>query len=214
MDRSTLYQAFEQCLSASYQTVENNGDFSIQKVGNTLKLFFEWSDGKKDWRNNLRFFAIPRKPYKNMKHIWFCHRGFLRVWKSIEPYISQEILNPEIRKIEIVGYSHGAAIALLCYEYCAFNRSDIEVQGFGFGCPRVFWGIVPKSVKHRFKHFYVIKKGRDIVTHVPPRIFGFKHISPIISIGEYSMFTYVKKFFLLLFGILDHYPEEYLNNLK
>ena len=176
-----LYNAMKECLSAVYTQVENAGDYAVKREGNVLKLFFEWSDGKEDWKNNFDF---PAKPYKHMENLWFCHRGFLKVWKSIEPYIAEEISNPEVNKIEIVGYSHGAAIALLCYEYCIFNRPECDVRGAGFGAPRVFWGFVPKSVKARFENFKVVRNGNDIVTHVPPAIFGFRHISKIVEIGE------------------------------
>ena len=196
-----LYDAMNECLNTVYTTVENAGDYAIKKDGNTLKIFFEWSDGKEDWKNNFSFFAIPWKPYKDMKKLWFCHRGFLKVWKSIEPYIKPYTKNPEIQKIEIVGYSHGAAIALLCYEYCIYNRPDIEVCGVGFGCPRVFWGFIPKSVKERFKNFMVVRNGNDIVTHVPPVLFGFHHISTMVKVGSTNC-------------VKDHYPELYLMHLK
>ena len=187
-------------LQDKYIHVENGGDYYIERNGDTLKIFFEWSDGLEDWKSNLNFFAIPWKPYKDMKHIWLCHRGFLKVWKAIEPHIAECINDPDVKKIEVVGYSHGAAIALLCYEYCTFNRPDIEVEGAGFGCPRVFWGFVPKSVKERFKSFKVIWNGNDIVCRVPPVIFGFRHISTVEKIGQSN-------------PIKDHIYTEYLLHL-
>ena len=196
-----LYNAMKECLSATYNQVENAGDYAVKREGNTLKLLFEWSDGKEDWRNNFDF---PAKPYRHMEHLWFCHRGFLKVWKSIEPYIIEHINAPEIKRIEIVGYSHGAAIALLCYEYCIFNRPDVDTKGVGVGCPRVFWGIVPKKVKERFKNFKVVRNGKDIVTHVPPALFGFRHISAIVEIGQDNSEGLID----------DHRAENYLENLQ
>lgn len=193
-----LYDAMLECLSTVYTQVENAGDYAVKREGDALKLFFEWSDGKEDWINNFDF---PAKPYKRMTNVWFCHRGFLKVWKSIEPYLIEHISDPEVKKIEIVGYSHGAAIALLCYEYCIFNRPDIDVEGVGFGCPRVFWGFVPRKVKARFKKFTVVRNGKDIVTHVPPALFGFRHISEVTKIGQTN-------------PVKDHYPNEYLEHLK
>ena len=195
--------ALENCLKLhkNYIHVENGGDFYTERNGDTLKIFFEWSDGVEDWKSNLNFLAIPWKPYKGMKRIWFCHRGFLKVWKAIEAYIAKYINDPTIKKIEIVGYSHGAAIALLCYEYCVFNRPDIDVEGAGFGCPRVFWGYIPKSVKERFNNFKVVWNGDDIVCHVPPVIFGFRHVGEIVKIGQTN-------------PVKDHFGTEYLLRLK
>lgn len=184
-----------------YIPVKSGGDYAVKREGDTVKIFFEWSDGREDWINNFKFLAIPWKPYKDMKHVWFCHRGFLKVWKGIEPHLLEYIEDPDVKRIEIVGYSHGAAIALLCYEYCRFNRPYIEVEGAGFGCPRVFWGFVPKSVKERFKNFKVIRNGNDIVCHVPPVIFGFRHISTVEKIGQNN-------------PIRDHFADEYLRNLQ
>ena len=128
--------------------------------------------------------------------------GFLKVWKSIEPHLKSHIMNLDVREIEIVGYSHGAAIALLCYEYCKYNRPDCAIEGAGFGAPRVFWGRVPDVVRERCKSFKVVRCGRDIVTHVPPAIFGFKHISEVVEVGESVGL------------VADHYAEMYLDALK
>jgi predicted lipase len=200
----SLYDSFYECLKIgdNYTHVENDGDYHIKREGNILKIFFEWSDGKADWLNNFKFFPIPWKPYKNMSRLWYCHRGFLKVWKSIEPYLKADINDTKIREIEIVGYSHGAAIALLCYEYCKYNRADADVRGVGFGCPRVFWCMVPKEIKERFNNFVVVRNGADIVTHVPPVIFGFRHVSKVIKIGKDDDL------------IKDHYSDRYLQNLK
>jgi hypothetical protein len=78
------------------------------------------------------------------------------------------------------------------------------VQGVGFGCPRVFWGIVPKKVKERLKHFKVVRNGRDIVTHVPPVLFGYHHISEIVEVGNGESEGLID----------DHRPENYLAHLK
>lgn len=196
-----MLKLFIKCLKAQYQKAGAGGDYAVERQGDTLRLLFEKSDGLKDWRNNFHF---PIKPYKHMGQKWYCHRGFLKVWKAIEPYVVEHIMDPRVKKIEIIGYSHGAAIALLCYEYCIFNRPDAEVRGVGFGCPRVFWGTVPKEVKSRFDNFVVVRNGRDIVTHVPPALLGYRHISKILQIGEDDSRGIVK----------DHTPVEYIRHLS
>ncbi len=179
-----MLSKMKDCLAAEYIHTEQGGDFALRREGDTLKIFFEWSDGREDWKNNLKFFAVPKKPYKNMSRSWFCHRGFLKVWRAIEPYIAREIEDVTLRKIEITGYSHGAAIALLCYEYCRYHRQDASVTGTGFGCPRVVWGLLPKSVKERFDGFRAVRCGNDIVTHLPPCLLGYRHPAPLVKIGQ------------------------------
>lgn len=191
---NNLLTKFDNCSFIVYTHVENDGSFATEKVGDKLTLYFEWSNGKNDWKNNFDF---PAKPYRDMKNLWFCHRGFLKVWKSIEPYVVDSIKDPSIHKIDIVGYSHGGAIAQLCYEYVKFNRPDAEVTGVGFGSPRVLWGFARKEVKKRFEGFIVVRNGNDLVTHLPPIFFGFCHVCKVKRIGKSK-------------GLIkDHYPNHY-----
>ena len=201
-----MLEKFKKCLSLKneYIHLESDGSFVTNRDGKKLYIYFEWSNGVKDWVNNFRFFALPIRPYKDMKKGgWFCHRGFLKVWKSIEPHLVEEIRDPSVEEIEIVGYSHGAAIAQLCYEYVKFHRQDVVVTGVGFGSPRVVWGILSKAAKERFKGFKVVRNCKDIVTHLPPVIFGYRHTGEVIKIGVHSQ------------GLIDdHRPSNYIDSLE
>lgn len=185
MDTSKLLEYGNRCYNAKYTTVENNGDYAIERDGNTLYLMFEWSDGAEDWLSNFNF---PSTPYKDMEVEWKCHRGFLKVWKSIKPYIEESIMDMSVEKIIIIGYSHGAAIAALAHEYVWFNRPDLRddnLEGYGFGAPRCYCGFkIRDELKERWKNFYVIRNCHDIVTHVPPVIFGFRHVGNMVAIGN------------------------------
>lgn len=177
-----LSKIFKDVLETEYIHLdEETASFWYATEGSILTIRFEWSNGKTDWLNNLDF---PAKPYRHMGDKWYAHRGFLRVWKVIEPHLADVIRNPAIDTIEIAGYSHGAAIALLCHEYCKFNRPDAAVVGYGFGCPRVIWGFLRKRVKERFDEFFVIRNKNDIVTHVPPAILGYRHPQGVIKVND------------------------------
>lgn len=193
-----MLRKFQECLNAVYTTVENDGSYAVSRRGRTLKLFFEKSNGRIDWLNNIDF---PAKPYRDMADLWFCHRGFLEVWKSIEPYVAGYIVDPLIREVEIVGYSHGGAIAALCHEYVKFNRPEVEVSGLGFGAPRVVWGFPNERVLSRFEGFTVVRNGNDFITHLPPSIFGFRHVGRLLEIGESVR------------AVKDHYRQNYINAL-
>lgn len=210
-ENEILLSLFRRCLKAQYTHVENSGDFAIEKDGSVLYLLFQWSNGKEDWRNNFDFAA---KPYKDMEIEWKCHRGFLRVWKSIEPYVKDEIMNSAVKRIIVIGYSHGAAIATLAHEYIWFNRPDLRpkasggycgLMSYGFGCPRVFFGKIPNELKERWLTFFPIRNINDIVTHVPPVLFGYRHVTKVVKIGEKGK--------LIRYSRLDcvsaHYPKNY-----
>ncbi len=197
-----LLSLFTSCLDAEYITVENSGSFSMWRQGEQLFVFFEKSDGGEDWYNNLDF-AAAEAAYKGMEPMWYCHGGFLRVWKSILPYIKGALLDLEIREITIVGYSHGAAIAVLCHEYVWFERPDLRgrIFGFGFGCPRV---IYQKAPRERWQDFYVIINTDDIVTHLPPRVFGYRHVGKLVKVGKKGLYSRIDA----------HRAENYIKELE
>lgn len=202
--KENLLNLFNQVLNVKYTTIPGSeASFFYEKRGNVLYIFFEHSNGIIDWRNNFDF---PAKPYREMENKWYVHRGFLRVWKSAKQYLKAQICNPNVKGIVIVGYSHGAALALLCHEFCVYNRPDIagNIFGYGFGCPRVVYGCLRRNICERFKNFYVIRNCRDIVTHVPPMLFGFRHVGNIIHIGKTANY-----------GPVDsHRPENYIAQLE
>jgi hypothetical protein len=202
-----MLDLFIRCLKAKYTHTACDGDYAVQIQGDTLYLLFEWSDGAEDWKNNFNF---PVKPYKNMKPQWYCHRGFLKVWKAMRDDVEFTVnrllgISPQVKNIKCVGYSHGAAIAVLATEDMVYLYGDkYTVSGYGFGAPRVLWGVVPKEVRERLKCFTTIRNIPDIVTHVPPILFGFHNAGTLLRIGEKGKYTPIKA----------HYDSAYIEELK
>ena len=199
MSYRILRALFSECLARSYTNVENAASFDVERDGGTLFVFLEQSRGAGDWQNNLNFRV---RPYDDMHPVWYCHAGFLRVFKSLLPHIMPHIESPETRRIVIVGYSHGGALSILCHEAAWYRRPDIRthVRSFAFGAPRVLFGPVPLSVRKRFEEMYLIQNQDDIVTRVPPAILGYRHVGNIITVGERGAFS----------PIDAHRPESYL----
>lgn len=188
-------------LKPKYIHLENDASYYCENLFGTLHIYFEKSNGMTDWKNNFDF---PARPYRNMNEgRWFAHRGFVKVWKTIEPHLAEKINNPKIKGIVISGYSHGAAIALLCHEYCKFSRPDLKIESYGFGCPRVVWGWFGKKVKDRFDGFTVVRNCDDIVTYAPPAIFGYRHVGTLLEIGQDKNYNPIE----------SHCPESYINEL-
>ena len=201
MKLSTL---FERCLSVPYIHLENDADFAAEQLGSTLYLYFEASKGATDWKNNLDF---PAKPYHQMDgSLWFAHGGFLRVWKSAEQYIAAELQRPCVRRVVIVGYSHGGALATFCHEYVWYHRPDLRrrLVGYGFGAPRVVWGFLPPSLRERWTSFTVVRNLDDLVTHLPPLVLGYTHVGKILTIGMEGNYSSVDA----------HRPENILAELQ
>jgi len=200
----TLLQLYQKVLTVKYiQLEERTASFAYEREENTLYLYFEGSNGATDWRTNFDF---PARPYRDMKNMWLAHRGFLKEWKVIEPHLKAVIQDPTVKRIVIAGYSHGGALALLCHEYCAYHREDIarEIYGYGFGAPRVVFAFLNKPLRKRLEHFFVVRNCRDLVTHLPPLLFGFRQAGNLLHIGKGERYG----------AIRSHYPQSYQAELK
>ena len=186
MKRSEL---FRRCLNIPYIALGDGADVATERVGDALHIYLEHSNGGEDWRNNLDF---PAKPYRRMNDgVWYAHRGFLRVWRRVEDYIAPFAFDPTVRRIITVGYSHGGALAVLCHEYIWYHRPDLRahIEGYGYGAPRVIWGVLPTDLSRRWERFTVIRNIDDLVTHLPPRVLGYTHVGRLLEIGEKGRYT-------------------------
>ena len=194
-------ELFQQCLDAPYVTIGD--DFQYWYDGERT-IYFQCSSSDSDWKKNLDFFPIPIKPYKDMPITWYAHRGFVKVWKSVRDTILPIVKEIYAKRFvpRIIGYSHGAAIAVLAHEDIAFNLCDLitsnnlidifrsTISGnelipetLIFGCPRVIW--LSKSSLWRFSSIDNYQVQGDIVTHVPPKLFGYRHIGNILKLGNW-----------------------------
>lgn len=205
--QDSLLHLFRRCLSARYTHAREGGDYCVEMEGRRLFLLFEWSNGREDWHNNLDFPAVPYRGQKKGER-WYCHRGFVRVWKGIRDEVSDVVSetlvhHPGIREIFCIGYSHGAALALLATEDMVYRFGERGVHGYGFGCPRVVFGRLPEKVAGRLDGFLVIRNVPDLVTHLPPALLGFRHVGALLEIGKGIGYS----------PIAAHTPEAYIRSL-
>ena len=198
-----LLELFLACLDRQYVDTREGASWAFDWYGDRLFLWFEHSNGLRDWKNNLSFAAAP---YSAMDPPWYAHAGFLLVYRSLLPTVAPLILDPKIRGICTVGYSHGAALALLCHEYAWYHRPDLRdtLVGYGFGCPRVLYGCPPEEVTLRWQSFFRICNTDDIVTKLPPRALGYCHVGTPIVIGAHGRYS----------AIDAHRPESYIRELS
>lgn len=199
-----LSELFQKCLTIPYEETRVSANYASERRGTALHLYFEGSSGLDDWKRNLSF---PAKPYRRMEEtVWLAHGGFLAVWREIEPMLSDRIADPQIKSIVISGYSHGAAVAVLCHEYVWFHRPDLRgrLTGYGFGCPRVLFGLPLPHLRERWERFTVIRNIDDLVTHLPPAILGYRHVGRMLEIGQSGKYSPTEA----------HYPENIRKELE
>ena len=221
-----------------FQEIGDDVDFAFVEENDTLYIYFQDSHGSKvDWRHNFSFW---KKPYKDMKDPYRVHAGFMKCWKQVKDIVINKITEKNAatgeykwNRIYTIGYSHGGALAAFCHECVWFYRADIadKCWGIAFEAPRIYAGLMMrKELRSRWKNFRVFRNRQDLVTHAPPRVFGYHHVGKIVKIGgRWKPFAALGKCIKSLFKrewknagwaiqevfcILPHYPHEIVASLR
>ena len=214
---TNLIKLFKDCAyNIKYDTIGNDVNYKFIEESDTLFIFFQGSNDIKadkgwiDWLRNFWFFPTKKKPYKGMEDPFYVHSGFLSAWKEAEDLVIAKISEARWQHINIVGYSHGAALACLAHECAWFYRPDLKdnLQTYAFEAPRAF-AHINKDVSERWKTCTVFRNNNDIVTHCPPRLFGFKHVGNVVQLhGSIDMIDNN-----LWKCIKSHYPQSVIDGL-
>ena len=199
LDFDELKNLFAECAwHIHYETVGHDVNYAFREDDSHLFIFFEGSKditekrGWIDWLRNFWFFPSRKKPYKGMEDTFYVHSGFLAAWKEVEDIIFEKISQKNERgsfyfdDITVVGFSHGAALACLAHEFIWYHRQDICENGlvtYAFESPRIYGGFrIKDDLKERWVNCFVFRNGTDLVTHLPPRLFGFSHVGYVVCI--------------------------------
>lgn len=198
----SLSALFDLCLTADYTHLDDTS-YALLREGAALTILFEPSNGDEDWRRNLDFKACL---YRETSEGFHVHRGFLEAWKAVLPVLSPLVFDESIRRVTIVGYSHGGALTLLCHDYIWFMRPDLRkfLEGVAFASPKVVRERRPPSwLTERFSHFWTVVNAGDVVTSLPPSFLGYTHMGRVLRIGEKGSYG----------AIEAHRAENYQNEL-
>lgn len=128
------------------------------------------------------------------------HTGFYNNFLSIVPELKQHVeplLAPDQppRKLFVVGHSLGAGIANMaaCYFLLQFDWNVLphRLVSVTAGSPRSCQGSMRNLVQEELERygshktaFCRIRRNQDVVTTVPPKILGFKHIGRLVYITD------------------------------
>jgi hypothetical protein len=206
-----MSEMFVKCNELAYQSAGHDVNYAFIEDRRHLQIYFQGSSSTTDW---IRNFMFRKKPYKDMKQPYYVHRGFCDAWKEVEDIIIAKVTEKakdgtfKWQNIEVIGYSHGAALAAFCHECVWFNRQDLgalHLHGYAFEAPRIMaqWH-VSKELKARWTNFTVIRNNSDIVTHCPPVIFGYRHVGHMLHIGKCKKYGPVR----------SHYPDKVKESLE
>lgn len=191
-------ELYRRACNARTSVAGKDTQYAIYDDGAAVYLSIEGSCDNQDWLFNFDFAVAP---YKHMAEKWLVHRGFATAWKLARDQIAKDVeaaLAGGNRRLVILGYSHGAALAVLAHEYFDYNGYAPETHAFG--CPRVIWGPLASKVAMRFYGLVLHQARGDIVTMVPPAIFGYRHVGGVVHYGP-------KKFPSHLQHLVGYYEE-------
>ncbi len=180
-------------------------EYCINVSGRVVTIVFRGTYSKNEWASNLRF-CKKKVPYGNFDSPIRVHSGFIDTYKKRDIRNKIHSLIPDnCCKIVVTGHSRGAALAALCAVDLQYNFPDKNVEAYLFGCPRIGNVAFAKSYNNRVFKTLRIVNGNDIVTKIPPAIFGYRHIGTRISVGHIRT--------PLVFSKKAHYPSMYYKNL-
>lgn len=192
-------------LGIIYSTNDSDTDvsYSIRLFNDILIICFRGSDSEKDWSFNLDF-NQKVIPYGNINSDIRVHSGFLNAYKSknVRNKI-RSFVNNDIRKIKLTGHSYGAALAVLCAVDLQYNFSNKDYEVIVFGCPRVGNRAFKDSYNRRIFKTLRVENRSDIVTKLPLRLMGYRHVGARLSIGNNFLFPNMK----------SHCLQEYYSNI-
>lgn len=198
-----------------FQSIGLDVNYYFEEVNNTLYIHFEGSNSTIDW---IRNFLFKKVPYKNMEEKFKVHRGFLEAWREVKDIIFDKITEAaettrfKYNEICVIGYSHGGGLAILCHEFINYYRPDLKdnLISLCYESPRVI-SKISDELKERWSNCYLIKNANDIVTRVPPKLFGYQDVGNTIKIGNKKN---IERYKLWPKCILAHTPYEVNKSLK
>lgn len=215
--------------------ISSKKDTQCFVVGDRQKIIIAFRGSERkiaDWATNAK--AVMTKWTKD-KDDGEVHRGFNAALKSVWPGVTAEIrrLRDANQSIWITGHSLGGALATLAAARLQLEEK-IPVSGlYTFGQPRIgdndFAKVFNKKLKKRSFRFV---NNNDVVTRVPPQVFGYSHIGKLMYFDAKGKLQSDKKlswwggfwdrlegryrdvFDLDPDGIGDHSMDEYLRLVK
>lgn len=144
-------------------------------------ISFRGTEGKiSDWATDAK---LLKKTWIEANPLGEVHSGFYGALSSIWNDIVKEVnlLRTNNQSIWITGHSLGGAIAVLAAATFEMQTPRIGISGvYTFGQPRIgnheFSRNYNKTLKKRTFRFV---NNNDVVTRVPPQIFGYSHVGKL-----------------------------------
>lgn len=198
-----LKELFYKCaFEGDWQVAGKDTDYKFVEQNDTLYIFFKGSDSDYDWKTN---FTFTQKVYKQFR----VHKGFYKEYTDVRNIVLDKCYSKDYKRIIVVGYSLGGAICTLAIEDINYHFPNKEIVGYAFESPRVIK--CKKKYKYLWDNLTIIRCNQDIVTHLPPKLFGYSDVGHMLKIkGD----TKLVKGWWIPKCIKSHYPQVVLQALE
>ena len=137
------------------------------------------------------------------------HRGFYECYYQVRNIILDKVYSKEWKEVTVIGYSHGGALCGFATQDIRYHFPKLKLRGYGFESPRFVK--IKKDLKYMWDDFTVIRNGNDLVTHLPPRIFGYSDVGSMIKIKGDTKLVQKR---LVPKCIKYHYQQVVIDGLK
>jgi len=154
-------------------------------LDDTFLITFDASVDAQDWLTDLFFFkkVMPYKGHEDSPVRM--HGGYAAGWLTVRDGVHAAFRASKLTKIFVCGYSMGgglAPIGALDMQY-TFNLGPDQIKCLSGDGPRVMNKAGMKSYNKRVPNTIRSKIGNDIVTKVPPSLWGFRHVAKQYHVG-------------------------------
>ncbi|MBQ9096803.1 MAG: lipase family protein [Clostridia bacterium] len=208
-DRS-YYDVYIPSKTAIKTEYVNNKKTDIQYIlrvyENSILIAFRGTDSVRDMISNMQFFkkTVCNMPGGRKIRI---HSGFFKAYTDAKIFDKiVKYITDKTKRIEITGHSYGGALALICAADLAHRFPDIEYEVVVFGSPRTGNKAFAEFFDAYLPGTFRIENGNDIITKLPPPVFGYRHVGKTYRIGspripffysfkEHSLCSYRQKIF-------------------
>lgn len=205
----------------------------ILPQGSDVTIAFRGSDSAMDWKTN--FTTKPERvsfdqqvirqeivakskriqvyPYKGpSKSGALMHSGFVAAYFSmrqqIQDYIGSQSSSQALTSVTTTGHSLGGALATLCAVDLQYNFSDLAIEVYTFGAPKVGNDGFCESFNRRVPSSYHFVNGMDIVPELPRWWQGYRDVKTTYRLGSRFSWNFLSARFK------DHALDQYIVRLR
>ncbi|MEO0456762.1 MAG: lipase family protein [Cyanobacteria bacterium P01_A01_bin.114] len=137
------------------------------------------------------------------------HRGFISAYLSVRDLIHQHVQSSSATQYRITGHSLGGALANLCAIDLQYNfGTNIAVEAYTFGAPKVGNQAFVDSYNRRVPDNWRVVNGWDVVSGLPRRWQGYRHVDQAIKLKRKFSWRIITGSFE------DHRIDKYIKALK